>query len=87
MNKLTVKYISALCEDEKSLLTLQLTYNDEPPRTCTYVYNKPWCGWEYIDGDSEPNMSPKIRYFWDSTEGDYLIETVLKYECEMSIEL
>lgn len=87
MNKLTITYLAESHENDETTLVVELKYNDERPVICAYTYNTAWCGWEWIDGYSEPNMSKKLRDFWHGEGGDKVIDCIIDYHGKMTIEL
>lgn len=87
MNKLTIKYITETGDSNDPHLILELSYNNERPRTCTYYYNRAWDGYEWIDGDSEPNVSREMRDLFDSKAMDSVFDIVQRTRKDVSITI
>lgn len=87
MNKLTIRYITEIGDSDDPHLILDLIYNEYKPRTCTYRYDKAWEGWEWVDGDSEPNMSREIRDLFDSKAMDSVFDIIQRTGKTVSIDI
>ena len=89
MNKLTIRYITETGDSNvPTRLCVELRYNDAAFNTeCFYEWNEPWGGWEWVDGDSEPNMSDDMRDFFHGDGGDKLLDIVAEYHVNVSVEV
>lgn len=89
MYKLTINYKN----DVGGAITaprvcVEMEYDDDPLiRTCTFEWNEPWDGWEWVDGDSEPNMSDDMRDFFHGDGGNKLLDIVAEYHVNVSVEV
>lgn len=76
-DRLTIEKLQDSYEDDYLMIWVNLIYGDEQ-RMCCYERKVGEHCWNYVDGDSEPEMSDTILKLWYGEEGDKALDCLYR---------